>query len=548
LTRSATGRRHLALGLWCEQHGLKAEATAHFTSAVVLDPSNDTAWRHLGYSRHNGRWMSRDQIEAEQREQKAQRSADRQWEPLLKKWWSWLGDRKRRAQAEEFLVSVKDPRAVASINRLFRDGTEAQQSMAVRLYSQIDDPASTRALAALAVFSALAAVRREATELLRGREPRDFAAMLVEMIQSPMKYSMEPVRGPGSPGALLVETPRFRMFRGYDAPPLLNIRGSDAVYMGYDSNGLPIIATAAEMNRLSSQGRQRDLLTIEARTREMVAQANWKAADSQQRLIADVAEIEAANDRNAATQERVVPVLRTAVGAPDLADDEVGWHRWWYDRLGYKYEPPPQVEIAVNASPQLPPPAIMPAIISDCFAASTVVRTLDGHRPIEKLRVGDQVLSQDVTTGALSFEPVLVLHRLKSGETLRIALDNGDAIVACIYHRFWRAGQGWAMARELKAGDWLRTLGGRARIKTIEPQGEQALYNLDVARSRTFFVGPLLLSWRLARAASFLLVVIPILKIPITTTVQATYHKFLLLSMRTLCTPIYSQACPQFPR
>ncbi len=60
-----TAPEHVKLGLWCEQNGLKAEAIAHFTQAVVLDPYRDATWKHLGYVKHDGRWVSREQAEAE---------------------------------------------------------------------------------------------------------------------------------------------------------------------------------------------------------------------------------------------------------------------------------------------------------------------------------------------------------------------------------------------------------------------------------------------------------------------------------------------------
>ena len=45
-----------------------------------------------------------------------------------------------------------------------------------------------------------------------------------------------------------------------------------------------------------------------------------------------------------------------------------------------------------------------------CFAAGTPVHTIDGPRAIDQLQVGDRVLSQDTTTGALSFQPVVAIH------------------------------------------------------------------------------------------------------------------------------------------
>ena len=75
---------------------------AHFTMAVHLDPSRDASWRHLGCVKRNGRWMSREQAAAEEKDDREQRQANRRWEPLLRKWRGWLaeGSSARRAEAE----------------------------------------------------------------------------------------------------------------------------------------------------------------------------------------------------------------------------------------------------------------------------------------------------------------------------------------------------------------------------------------------------------------------------------------------------------------
>jgi hypothetical protein len=204
-----------------------------------------------------------------------------------------------------------------------------------------------------------------------------------------------------------------------------------------------------------------------------------------QRLLAeDVKEIETFNAESAALNPRIITVLQDVAGAPNLKNDENAWQSWWFDQLGYRYEPPQQVEIVQNSYPQLPGPTIY-----TCFGAGTLVRTVTGPRPIEAIRVGDQVLSQDVTTGELGFEPVLIVHHNRPGNTLRIELDCGESLVSSVYHRFWLAGLGWGMARELKPGDRLRTLGGLVRVASIEPESEQPLYNLTVAKNWSFFVG-----------------------------------------------------------
>jgi len=125
-----------------------------------------------------------------------------------------------------------------------------------------------------------------------------------------------------------------------------------------------------------------------------------------------------------------------------------------------------------------------------CFGAGTPVRTVDGVRPIESLKVGDLVLTQSTDTGALDYKPILVVHHNPPSATFRIKVG-GESIISSHFHRFWVAGRGWVMARELKAGDPVRTLGGVSPVEGVEADKVQAVYNLDVAENADFFAGQL---------------------------------------------------------
>jgi hypothetical protein len=485
-----TAPEHVKLGMWCEHHGLKPEAIAHFTQAVVLDPYRDATWKHLGYVKHEGRWVSREQAEAERLDAAAQQKADRHWEPLLRRWRGWLGEKTRSPEARERLATVNDPRATSSVMRVFGRGGESDQLIALEILGRIQTPASTRHIAALAVLSSSPKVRYTATETLRNREPRDYAGELVDRIQSPIKYKVQPVSGPGSPGALYIESAKFKVLRTYDAPPAFQLGPNFYGYIGYDANGLPVVARGRELDAMAKKSpalQAADLAAIESRTMQMLLEANIKAADSQRRLVADVDAIETQNSVVAANNPLITQVLKTAAAAPDdlKDDDENAWHTWWFDKLGYKYESPVPVQVEfVNVSPQYPPPQVY-----SCFAAGTPVHTRDGHKPIETVLVGDQVLAQDVTTGSLGFHPVTVVHHNAPSKTIRVILDDGDALIASVYHRFWLAGIGWKMARELKSGDTLRIYAGLSKIVSAEPGPVVPVYNLDVAGARTFFVG-----------------------------------------------------------
>jgi Pretoxin HINT domain len=485
--RRKAARAHEQLGLWCRQQGLQAEATAHFSTAVQLNPYRDATWRHLGYVKHNGRWMSRAQITEENQEADAQRQADRRWEPLLKKWKGWLGDKSRRGEAEAALAHVTDVRAVPLIMRVFGNGSPENQAVAVSTLAHVEGPAASKELARLAVFAGSELVRYAAIGALRGRPLRDFAGPLVEMIRSPARYQIQPVQGPGTQGALSVETPRFRLLRTYDAPPVFALSPNFRGYIGYDANGMPLIAGGRDLERLGTSpfvANSPMLPVLEARTLQMLAAANLKAVATQQQIVADVKEIEASNEEAHALNGRIIPVLESLAGASGLKDDENAWQSWWYDQLGYRYEPPPQVQIVQSAEPQLPPPRIY-----SCFAPGTPVLTREGSRPIEAIRVGDHVLSQDVSSGRLDYQPVLVVHHSQPAKTLRITLEDGQTLLPSVYHRFWRAGRGWAMARELASGDSLRNLGGVVQVISVEDGQNEPLYNLTVAQNRSFFVG-----------------------------------------------------------
>ncbi len=476
---------HVRLGMWCEQHGLKPEATAHFTQAVVLDPYRDATWKHLGYVSHHGRWLIPAQVAAEEAENTLQRKSDAFWVRQIKTWKAWLGDESKKDQALAELQKVKDPRSVPSIKRVFATDVEADQILAVEILTRIAGSQSTRELAVFAVQSDYNKVRGAACRALRGRDTRAFLELLVGLIHSPMSSKIQPVGGSGLPGFLLVETPRFKMLRGYEAPdiaqPGLNWHG----YVGMGSNGLPVVAKGAELRALNNPDNIPTLIArFEARARELIAEASVKAVASHRRMVADITQIECANSETSLVNDRVIQILKETVDAPSLGEDEDAWKKWAFDRQGYRYEPPRQITLALNALPQYPPSAV-----TSCFAAGTLVRTVDGRKPIESIRVGDQVLSQDVTTGSLAFQSVNVIHHNAPAPTIHVKLDNGDTIVASTFHRFWRAGRGWAMARDLKTGDVLRTLGGTSKIVTLENGASVPVFNLDVAVSRTYFVG-----------------------------------------------------------
>jgi Pretoxin HINT domain len=592
-----------ALGIWCDEHGLKEQAKAHLTAVTRLDPKRDNAWKKLGYKKHEGRWVTDDQLAAEKADVEAQKQADRKWKPLLEKYKAMLDQPSKREEAEAALASVTDPRAVPSIGLVFAR-SESSQPRAAQLLGQIDAPSASKGLAFLAVFARSAEARRSAAETLRGRDAREYADLLIALIRDPIKYEVKPVGGPGSPGVLYVEGPKANLQRLYSPPPTFrpgdtlkidpsgltvvdrplnydqtyfpNVTGHSRYFAqsvgymdqygiwatpsggggsafptpGQGSAGMPVGAVSspgfvplqayvAAMRQAVATGNPRSLsppsLTqpghaqagqvfnpqlqqalgfehilaspyhdyrydVDIPLAQVVTESQKTALAAQEQLKADTQMIEKVNRKVRERNDEVVGVLNKATGQ-SLDPDRQKWTKWWVSEIGYALitgqtaEKPTIVEeVPLTYQPQLNPINQSVQVISygrmSCFGAGTPVRTIDGVRSIESLQVGDLVLTQSTSSGALGYKPILVVHHNPPSPTFRIQLK-GESIISSHFHRFWIAGRGWVMARELKVGEPVRTLGGVVPVEAVEADKVQPVFNLDVADDADFFAGQL---------------------------------------------------------
>ncbi len=235
---------------------------------------------------------------------------------------------------------------------------------------------------------------------------------------------------------------------------------------------------------------------------QMMLDAQRSAQVAEQQLAGDVQAIDAYNAPILESNQRIRAVLHDAVGA-DVGADPAAWQKWLVNLLGYAYSAPRSYDDQPTVVEDVPleyQPQAAPFVIDQpgttvvltrqqsCFGAGTAVQTLDGLHPIEKLRAGDLVLTQEPTTGELKYQPLVAVYHNPPNATFRIELDE-EAIVATGIHRFWKAGRGWVMARELKPGDALRTVGGLAVVKSVVDERTQPVFNLRVAEGESFFVG-----------------------------------------------------------
>ncbi|AMV38052.1 polymorphic toxin-type HINT domain-containing protein [Planctomyces sp. SH-PL62] len=234
---------------------------------------------------------------------------------------------------------------------------------------------------------------------------------------------------------------------------------------------------------------------------QMMAEAQTSALVAREQLARDVADIEAHNAPIRDVNERATTILKTVSGE-DRGDDRQKWMNWVLDLQGYgqpfraQSQPPAEVveQVPIAFQPQsvaLPTTSVVGYRIGpSCFAGGTLVRTLRGDRPIEQIEPGDLVLGQDTTTGELHYKPVVeVLH---NPPNWTYAIDLGrETVHPTGIHRFWKAGHGWVMARDLKPGDRLRTVGGTVEVVSAEKEKVQPVFNLLLSGGDNYCVGSL---------------------------------------------------------
>jgi len=132
-----------------------------------------------------------------------------------------------------------------------------------------------------------------------------------------------------------------------------------------------------------------------------------------------------------------------------------------------------------------------------CFPAGTKVATRSGSVAIEKLHVGDLVLSEDPKKGKVEQERVQAIIVRPMSSMMALKLSDGSTITVQPDHPFWvdagreLHGKGWLKARQLHAGDRLRTASGRdvRIVRILQHAGRAVVYTLTVAHDHTFFIG-----------------------------------------------------------
>ena len=127
-----------------------------------------------------------------------------------------------------------------------------------------------------------------------------------------------------------------------------------------------------------------------------------------------------------------------------------------------------------------------------CFVAGTTIKTPDGDRTIEDIKIGDSVYAANPTTSEYGIKKVTNVF-VRETYTVYYVLTETEEIITTDEHLFYVENNGWVAAKNLKSGDILCLQNGENGIiidvfvKHFDKP--VTVYNFEVEDWHTYFVG-----------------------------------------------------------
>jgi tetratricopeptide (TPR) repeat protein len=479
---------NLQLAQWCAELRLDAQARAHFNRAIEFNPDNLSARAALGYRQYRGAWVS--QAEFEQRAASQARRTK-----ALNAWWPRISAIRDailndspviRNSALRQLDEIKDVAAIPALERAFSIRNSDLVILLIEKLSQSNDIEATAAIARQAIFSRWEPVRQFAATKLNGRPSEEYVPQMLTAMKSPVRVVVTAGSSGNRPALWETFIQEGQFGKSVISRGTVYYLNAKPYQLGDHVSGMSLPAKSGDATRATSE----------------MFKLNMEQAGS------DFLKRREMNSQVTGLNDRIMNCLALATGHTEFTQLDQWWD-WWDQETEMQFSGPKPVkfsrverEVSIfNSDPYSPgddySPMVTttsywhaPVIRMSCFAASTPVWTVSGQKPIESIKIGDLVLSQDADTGEVTFKPVMrttirppvqILMLESSGQTLRCTGG----------HLFWVAGQGWTKARNLRSGQTLHCVDGTVQVSLVteETQPEQT-YNLVVADFNTYFVGP----------------------------------------------------------
>ena len=496
---------NVALAAHCRQAGLQTQQKAHLQRALDFAPDNEQVRHLLGHRQIEGRWLTPEQIENESRTLFLTQQRLRLWAPRIAAIRDQLKspDRKVAKKAMKSLGDLEDSSCTTALELMLTNESPAIAEAVVEKLNSFLDSESTLALMRIALGNQWASVRQSATKALSKRDMYEYVPTLISMMSSPIFSRVQVI--PGAHGQIL-----YRHVYAQQKSDTNVIRQYDTVYQRISSG-----KTTGTSSLVSSmRDIRKNVRPNEQAKQSTNLEINWK-------------------------NKRITEVLDGATGQ-NLGHDVKAWWNWWnsynevyvsqrsvssrqFERsvavVDRDMQPPTYQEMISEITRNLVQQSLarsrqqalkeqqrlasawmkgrrirrrLPRTSLNrgrcCLAAGTTVWTMRGPQSIEKVKIGDQVLSQNIETGELTYCSVTGTTIRPVTQTFKLVLEE-DSLQASGGHPFWVAGKGWVTVREIKPGMVVSCVGRSQVVKSVKQDNLQLLYNLIVDGNSNYFIG-----------------------------------------------------------
>lgn len=488
------------LGVWCYQNDLFEQARAHLLNTLGYASNHVGARQLLGYRMVGGQWISPQQLERFAIREYEVRTGMEKYGKKFSEVARNLRARKAqvRADAREELMQINDPMAIAPLEAIIAPINSESTALVLEWLARVPLTEASLAMARIALSSTDSKVQQLSIAKLKDRPLHDFVPELLQMLSSPVAAMSVPVVGPdgnvqGFRQAFAQEKQGQTDVMVLDTRMFIDMRDTRLTSAAQD------LATATES---MENARLREVDNRAAATAQNEAIMNRNRGIS--RLLSEITNREFTDD------PRELWNWWDATNETEYQSTKLASSRYQSTQLVTKYyslespgpralpgqlEPRPYSGPAINSRPGFlndnrifGAPMATTSLQFECFARGTAVMTRKGLQSIETIRVGDLVLSRNVSSGELGWKSVVRTTTRPPRPLVEISLDN-EKLRCTGGHLLWVSGKGWTKASQLQPGDILHAAAQPAVVMKLDQKPEEQTYNLFVDENQTYFVG-----------------------------------------------------------
>lgn len=428
------------LAKWCQRRGLSERAKIHWARVLRHQPNHKTARSRLNLKEYQGGWYTREQVAEIKKLQVRKNQLWRKWQPRLSTWRQIFlrNDDEAQENVKQELKQIVDADLIGLIETQLSPYDQELAMAVIDSLAAVKEQTATESLVRHAILSKWPSVRKAATSELNKRSLHGYVPILIDAMMSPYEFQSWSVRSP------------------LDSDQVLALNYS-----------------------VEQKGKHADQLR-QGRVNIIGATDDGPAEEIEAELRQRIEELNKSTER---FNKPIVEVLRSTTGQ-DFDSDPNQWNDWWNDFNEYQVpEFKPVFTSFVRTDSFI---ATQPY---SCFPAGILVSTETGRKPIEDIQVGDAVLSQNPTTGELTYKTVLETTVRQSDSIVEVTM-NDEFLLVTRGHPMWVNGRQWQMAKQLRRGDWLHSVHGPVEVTAIRDVARSTkVYNLVIADFNTYFVG-----------------------------------------------------------